>query len=82
MRGNVDTELVLYSAAIEYDNYDKAIVTTSDGDFACLFKFLTERGKLGAWLERHISDYRAQTKAVFQEFKHELHAECQSILAA
>ena len=46
MKGNVDTELVLYSAAIEYDNYDKAIVITSDGDFACLFKFLTERGKL------------------------------------
>lgn len=47
MKGNVDTELVLYSAAIEYDNYDKAIVITSDGDFACLFKFLTERGRWG-----------------------------------
>ena len=46
MKGNVDAELVLYSAAIEYDNYDKAIVITSDDDFACLFKFLTGRGKL------------------------------------
>ena len=47
MKGNVDAELVLYSAAIEYDNYDKTIVITSDGDFACLFKFLTERGRWG-----------------------------------
>ena len=47
MKGNVDAELVLYSAAIEYDNYDKAVVFTSDGDFTCLFNFLAERGKLG-----------------------------------
>ena len=46
MKGNVDAELVLYSAAIEYSNYDKAIVITSDGDFTCLFSFLTEREKL------------------------------------
>ena len=26
MKGNVDAELVLHSAAIEYDNYDKAII--------------------------------------------------------
>lgn len=47
MKGNVDAELVLHSAAIEYDNYDKAIVITSDGDFTCLFNFLVERNKLG-----------------------------------
>ena len=46
MKGNVDTELVLYSVATKYDNYDKTIVITSDGDFACLFKFLTEQGRL------------------------------------
>lgn len=46
MKGNVDAELVLHSAAIEYKNYDKAIIMTSDGDFACLMRFLIERDKL------------------------------------
>jgi uncharacterized LabA/DUF88 family protein len=46
MKGNVDAELVLYSAAIEFKNYHKAIVITSDGDFACLIKFLLDNQKL------------------------------------
>lgn len=46
MKGNVDAELVLHAAAIEYDNYDKAIVFTSDGDFTCLFNYLAGKGKL------------------------------------
>lgn len=46
MKGNVDAELVLHSAAIEYKNYDKAIVITSDGDFRCLFEYLKEKEKL------------------------------------
>jgi uncharacterized LabA/DUF88 family protein len=46
MKGNVDAELVLYSAAIEYRNYDKAVIVTSDGDFACLMRFLLEKDKL------------------------------------
>lgn len=46
MKGNVDAELVLHSAAIEYDNYEKAIVITSDGDFRCLFEYLKEKEKL------------------------------------
>ena len=65
MKGNVDAELVLHSAAIEYDNYDKAIVITSDGDFRCLFEYLKEtRGVLkpgGRALFHHsnnIEDYR------------------------
>lgn len=46
MKGNVDAELVLHTAAIEYSNYDKAILVTSDGDFACLVEYLQEKGKL------------------------------------
>ena len=46
MKGNVDAELVLHSAAIEYSNYDRAIVITSDGDFRCLFEYLKEKEKL------------------------------------
>jgi uncharacterized LabA/DUF88 family protein len=45
-KGNVDAELVLHAAAIEYGNYDKAVIVTNDGDFLCLVKYLTENGKL------------------------------------
>ena len=46
MKGNVDAELVLHAAAIEFDNYDKAVIMTSDGDFACLMKYLHDNNKL------------------------------------
>lgn len=45
-KGNVDAELVLTSAAIEYLNYDKAVIVSGDGDFYCLHSFLVERSKL------------------------------------
>ncbi len=45
-KGNVDAELVLYSAAIEYANYSKAVIVTGDGDFCCLIEFLKKRNKL------------------------------------
>lgn len=46
VKGNVDAELVLHAAAIEYNNYDQAVIVSGDGDFACLVEFLQERGKL------------------------------------
>jgi len=46
VKGNVDAELVLHSAAIQYKNYDKAIIVSGDGDFACLADFLIEKDKL------------------------------------
>lgn len=46
VKGNVDAELVLHAAAIEYPHYDKAIIISGDGDFACLLEFLEERHKL------------------------------------
>ena len=45
-KGNVDAELVLH-AMIQYDNYDKAMIATGDGDFHCLIEYLEEQGKLG-----------------------------------
>ena len=45
-KGNVDAEMVLHAAAVEYSNYDQAVIITSDGDFACLIKFLLKRQKL------------------------------------
>lgn len=46
VKGNVDAELVLHAAAIQYANYDKAIIISGDGDFACLVEFLEEKDKL------------------------------------
>lgn len=45
-KGNVDAELVLHSAKIEYDNYDKAVIVAGDGDYYCLHNFLIENKKL------------------------------------
>ena len=46
MKGNVDAELVLHAAAVEYNNYNQAIIVTSDGDFACLMRYLSDNDKL------------------------------------
>jgi len=46
VKGNVDAELVLHAAAIEYPNYAKAIIVSGDGDFACLVEFLADKDKL------------------------------------
>lgn len=45
-KGNVDAELVLHASASEYDNYNKAVVVSGDGDFYCLYKYLEENNKL------------------------------------
>lgn len=44
-KGNVDADLVLQTM-IEFDNFDQAIIVSSDGDFYCLVKYLYEKGKL------------------------------------
>ena len=46
-KGNCDAELVL-QVMIEYENYDKALIITGDGDFYCLDKYLSEKRKLMA----------------------------------
>ena len=45
-KGNIDAELVLHSVAIEYPNYDKAVIVSGDGDFYCLHEYLVEKNKL------------------------------------
>lgn len=45
IKGNIDADLVL-QAMIDYKNYDKAIIVTSDGDFYSLVKYLYEDNKL------------------------------------
>lgn len=44
-KGNIDADLVL-QAMIDYNNYDKAIIVSSDGDFYSLAKYLYEHNKL------------------------------------
>src|SRR3990170_186283 len=45
-KGNVDAELVLHAGAIEYHNYDKAVIVSGDGDFTCLHEYLEKNSKL------------------------------------
>ena len=45
VKGNVDADLVL-QAMIDFVNYDKAVIVTSDGDFYSLVKYLYENNKL------------------------------------
>lgn len=44
-KGNVDAELVL-QAMIDYNEYDQAVIVTSDGDFGCLVRHLRQQDKL------------------------------------
>jgi uncharacterized LabA/DUF88 family protein len=45
IKGNVDTELVLW-AMKEFKNYNKAVIVSGDGDFYSLVEYLEEQGKL------------------------------------
>ena len=44
-KGNVDADLVLH-AMIQYPNYEKAVIVSSDGDFYSLVQYLKDKGKL------------------------------------
>jgi uncharacterized LabA/DUF88 family protein len=54
-KGNVDADLVL-QAMIDFNNYDKAVIVTSDGDFYCLVRYLYEHSKLRMVLSSHIEN--------------------------
>lgn len=67
-KGNTDAELVLHASAIEFNNYDKAVVVSGDGDFNCLYKFLSEKKKLGRII---IPNLKAQSSLLkdFENYK-------------
>ena len=46
VKGNVDAELVLHAAKIQYDKYDRVVIVSGDGDFYCLHEFLVKNKKL------------------------------------
>lgn len=45
VKGNCDAEMVL-QAMIDLARYDRAVIVTGDGDFACLVSHLEKEGKL------------------------------------
>ena len=45
-KGNVDAELVLHAAAIEFGKYDRAVIVSGDGDFYCLHEYLEKKKRL------------------------------------
>lgn len=68
IKGNVDAELVLHAAKIQYQNYDLAIIVSGDGDFFCLheelekdkklFKIIVPSRKSESSLIRRFRDYK------------------------
>ena len=60
-KGNCDAELVL-QAMIEFENYDRAVIVTGDGDFHCLVKYLIEQKKLEKILIPNQKSYSALLK--------------------
>jgi len=60
-KGNCDAELVL-QAMIDYDKYEKAVIVSGDGDFACLVRYLNVQGKLKRVLAPNIYKYSALLK--------------------
>ncbi len=55
-KGNVDAELVL-QAMIDYYVYEKAVLVTGDGDFACLVHHLYKNQKLKRLIVPHKQQY-------------------------
>jgi uncharacterized LabA/DUF88 family protein len=49
---------------IEYPNYNKAVIISGDGDFHCLIKYLTTKGKL----ERLIIPNQYKYSSLLREF--------------
>ncbi len=65
-KGNCDAELVLQTM-VEFQNYDKAVIVTGDGDFYCLVKYLIEKEKLSALMAPNRFKYSALLK--FKAFR-------------
>ncbi len=67
-KGNVDAELVLHAAAIQFPNYDKAVIVSGDGDFYCLHEYLEKNKKL---LKIIIPNRKSESSLLsrFQQYK-------------
>jgi|SRR3989338_3538315 len=63
IKGNVDAELVLHTM-IEWDNFDRAVIVTGDGDFYCLVRYLVQKNKFS----RLIVPDKHKYSRLFHEF--------------
>ncbi len=52
---------------IDYEKYEKAVIVTSDGDFACLVRHLYEKGKLERVLSPNIKGCSVLLKRAARE---------------
>jgi len=64
-KGNVDAELVLHTM-IQYNNYDKAIIVSGDGDFYCLIEYLDKQKKI----KRLIVPNKYRFSSLLRKFSH------------
>ncbi len=71
-KGNCDAELVLH-AMIEKENFDKAVIVSSDGDFYCLAEHFRNCEKLEAFLIPNKEKYSALLKRINTEKEKYLH---------
>ena len=78
-KGNCDAELVL-QAMIEFEQYDKAVLVSGDGDFQCLAKYLHEQDKLGAMLIPNQRKFSALLKFDYLKPYHRFVSDLQSKL--
>jgi uncharacterized LabA/DUF88 family protein len=62
IKGNIDADLVL-QAMVDFNNYDKAIIISSDGDFYSLVKYLYKKNKL----EYVISPYKETCSSLLKK---------------
>jgi len=62
IKGNIDADLVL-QAMIDFHNYDKAVIISSDGDYYSLVKYLYKKNKL----EYVISPYKATCSSLLKK---------------
>ena len=67
-KGNIDAELVLHASAIEFNNYDQAVIVSGDGDFYCLYEYLEKKVKLKSII---IPNERSESSLLkkFQKYK-------------
>ena len=74
IKGNIDADLVL-RAALELNDYDKAVIVSSDGDFYSLVQYLYENSKLVVVLSpdiKNCSSLLKQTSKEKMQFMNEL----------
>lgn len=72
IKGNVDAELVLHSAKIQYPHYNKAIIVSGDGDFFCLHNELEKDRKL---LKIIVPSHKAESSLLYRFRRYKIYVE-------